>query len=210
MEHTKTQNMRNRLLIIILIVVLITGCRQYDNKSSSNHNDTLSLSNELNSSNNILNSDFNSYLNKIRIISLPYETTCGKFNSDSPIEDMDLIKKYSGGEFEPPYRRILTENDFEIILCFGIGDNLTPIIRTYDRNGKILSSQQLFFGYCGGEPGFYQSEFLKINSDLSITHIDSTWTYETDSLDNNIPETENLEVVITKYQIQNNGNISKK
>jgi hypothetical protein len=202
--------MHNRLLIIISIIVVITGCKQQDNKSSSNQNDSISLSNELDSSDDILDSGFNSYLNKISAITLPYETTCGKFNPDSPIDDMDLIQKYSEGGFEPPYRRISTENDFEIVLCYGIGDNLIPIIRTYDKDGKILSSQQIFFGYCGGEPGFYQSEFLKINPDLSITHIDSTWTYEIDSLDNNIPETENLEVVITEYKIQNNGNITKK
>ncbi|MUP40129.1 hypothetical protein [Labilibaculum euxinus] len=118
--------------------------------------------------------------------------------------------KFNDNELEYPYKKIATNEKFKIVMFLAPADVLLPIVKTYDFNGKIIDSETLFWGYCGGEPGYYHTEHLQINSSSLITHIDSTWTHEVDADYNEIKGTEKFDLKVIDFVINSDGTIQKK
>ncbi len=157
----------------------------------------------------IVNVDFQEYLNQMDFLELPYQTNCfNDYKQDNEISH-ELTMKFNDNELEYPYKKIATTEEFKIVMYLAPADVLLPIIKTYDPNGKIIDSEQLFWGYCGGEPGYYHTEHLQIKSNNLIRHIDSTWTHEVDDDYNEIKGTEKFELRVIDFVIKSDGTIEK-
>ncbi|WP_298311082.1 hypothetical protein [uncultured Aquimarina sp.] len=196
-----------KLKVYFLICCVVISCKTRSDKSK---NATTESNNLLEQDNNSIEKNkFSDYLKAIPFLELPYSTFCDDDYENPPELDQKLKKEYSGGDLEEPYRRIPNNQNLEIILNLTPADVLLPIVKIYYKSGDLKASQQLFFGYCGGEPGYYHKEYITINPDLIIEHIDSTWTHKVDSLEIEIKGTEKLEVETYKYEISKTGEIKK-
>ncbi len=196
-----------KLKAYFLICCVVISCKTRSDKPKNETTESNNLSEQGN--NSIEKNKFSEYLKAIPFLELPYSTSCDDDYENPPELDQKLKKKYAGGDLESPFRRIPNNQDLEVILNLAPADVLLPIVKIYDKNGYLKASQQLFFGYCGGEPGYYHKEYITINPNLTIEHIDSTWMHKVDSLENEIKGTEKLEVETYKYEISKTGEIKK-
>ncbi|GET23296.1 hypothetical protein [Prolixibacter denitrificans] len=197
-----------RKLIILLIASLLFSCSSKKENNKGNSTKTIKSEN-IKIKKHITNKKFAALLDKLDTLSLPYKNGCfGEYKGNNILDTSEysfLVRNV----WECPYRKIPTKNNFEIIMYLVPADVLLPVIRTYDLNGKEIDSEQMFFGYCGGEPSYYHTEHFEIDKRLNIHHIDSTWTCEVDSLYNDIDSTRVLKVKTYQWKIQEDGQIVK-
>lgn len=190
----------------IILVALVFSCNQNNSDSSETNKEP-----QIDSLESVevlkLNSEFESYLEEIEFLELPYFSKCGTNYSDYPSVDKKLKEKYTG-KFTDPYRRIPTDFPIEIVMELAPADYLLPIIKTFSKNAKPIKTLNTFSGYCGGEPGWYSIEYFTIMENLRMIHIDSLWEYEVDSLYNKIDGTLKGTVKTSYFQILETGNIS--
>ena len=200
-----------KALLKLTVLVFLTNCSNTgSNKSNSVVNNAVESTIMQGSTAPDRNKEFSRYLCEINTLDLPYETSCNTFNPVTPEYDSALVSKFAGSYTEIPFRRIHTNHSYEIIINFIIADNYVPIVKTYGETGKIISSRRFFNGYCGEDPGYLHYESIRIAPDLTITQTDSTWTWQIDSLDNELPGTKKFEVITTHYCIDNSGEILKR
>ena len=158
----------------------------------------------------ITNEEFKDFLSNLSFIEIPYETSCdSNYKQDYEMSE-ELIEKFSERKFQYPYKRVYTPENFEIVIFLSPADVIIPIVRTFDLNGNPIASEQMFHGYCGGEPGYYHTEHIQIVSPDLITHIDSTWTHEVDEDYNEIKGTEKFKLEVYDFIINKDGTITKK
>jgi len=106
------------------------------------------------------------------------------------------------------YGRLFFNEHFYSLINLVPADDIVPELVTYDKNGDKIDSWY-FFRNPGTEPGFRSREYITINADQSIVFVDSTLTWDSDSLMNEIPGTEKLEIVRERFVITQEGHISK-
>jgi hypothetical protein len=135
-------------IIFLTILISIFSCSSKDNSTSKTDNEKNEITVK-----KITNADFEEFLNYLDFIEFPYQTACFSNYEINNSIDEELILKFADNKLEYPYKRIYTPRDFEIVLFLSTADILIPTIRTYKLNGEIIDSEQMFFGYCGGEPG---------------------------------------------------------
>ncbi|PXY03076.1 hypothetical protein DF185_03015 [Marinifilum breve] len=188
----------------------IVSCSLANSKKESVTSDKKEIRSQNTTEKKVVNGEFQKFLNQLDFLELPYETNCfNDYKQDKEISQ-ELTMKFNDNELEYPYKKIATTEKFKIIIFLASADVLLPIVKTYDLNGNIIDSEQLFWGYCGGEPGYYHTEHLQINSSNLITHIDSTWTHEVDTDYNEIKGTEKFELKVIDFVINSDGTIEKK
>ncbi len=204
-----------RWIIVTFLILIITSCSPSNRKKESvkskkeiivPKNKTKEKAEE----NMVVNDYFLEFLNQLDFLELPYETNCFNDYKQNKEISKELTLKFNDNELEYPYKKIATTEKFKIVIFLAPADGLLPIVKTYDMNGKIIDSEQLFWGYCGGEPGYYHTEHLQINTSNLITHIDSTWTHEVDADYNEIKGTEKFELKVINFVINSDGTIEKK
>ncbi len=197
-----------RISILLLSVLLIISCKT-NKKENTEKENTLEDNEIVNTKKVITNKKFANLLSKLETIDLPYKTSCdADYVSNTVLDTADyafLVENI----WDQPFKRIETSHNFEIIMFLVPADIILPVIRTYDLNGKQIDSEQMFFSYCGGEPGYFGKEFIKINKDLSIIHTDSIWSCEVDENYNDIDSTRTLKVKNFSVNILPNGQIEK-
>lgn len=153
------------------------------------------------------NRRFSKYLERIESVSLPFSASCFDFTDfESTAKYTDLIDTAYASEWEIPFRKINTNGNYKIVIYLSPADIYVPILRTYDLNGKKISEFQ-FFSNCGGEPGFRERQFIKINSDLQIIKKDTIWKWDLDQNYNEIDSTMKIEVIETILSVNENGKI---
>ena len=143
-------------------------------------------------------------------LEIPYETNCFNEYNEEIKTSRELALKLNDNEMEFPYKRIATTEKFEIVLFLVPADGILPVVKTYDFQGKLIDSETLIWGYCGGEPGYYHTEYIQIKSNNLIRHIDSTWTHDIDADYNEIEGTEKVESKVIDFVINSDGTIDKK
>jgi len=151
---------------------------------------------------------FGEYMAAIPEVNLPYTSHCDGQYINRPDIDENLISKYAS-EGESPYRKIPNELDLSITINIVAHDIMLPILKIYDNEGNLKTSQPLFFNFCGEEPGFYSKAQFTISPDLSIMHIDSLKTFKTDPEHKEIEGTAKFEIEKTTFTILKNGTIKK-
>jgi len=152
-----------------------------------------------------VDADFAKFLELIPELDLPYQTSCDNSYPDYPEVPKELIEKYTKWYLYHPYRKITTNRNFQLVLHLAPADYELPILYTFTNNGDSISTKQMFFGYCGGEPGYFHKEHFRIDEQLNIVHFDSTWRHEVDEDYNEIEGTETLKAVTTIFTLTANG-----
>ncbi|TAJ13857.1 hypothetical protein DMA11_07565 [Marinilabiliaceae bacterium JC017] len=198
----------NKMLALILVMVAVS-CTNTGSTKSNGQNEIQQKVKNNSVKKEIANKDFEKFLNQLDFLEIPNETSCfNSYKSDNAI-NQELSLKFSENNMEYPYKRIGSSKEYECVMFLVPADVLVPIIRTYDLNGKIIATEPLFLGACGGEPGYFHKEYFQIKSEKVITHIDSTWTCEIDEDYNDIAGTDKLEVKTYDIVINSDGTIAK-
>ena len=152
-----------------------------------------------------IDSAFAQYLEMIPELTLPYETGCGSYYPNYPEIPDSINIKYSRWDLYFPYRRFPTTGNFQLVMYLAPADIELPIFYTYTNRGDTIATKQMFFGYCGGEPGYYHKEHFRLDEQMILIHFDSTWRHEVDEDYNEIEGTETFEAVTTNFKINADG-----
>lgn len=84
---------------------------------------------------------------------------------------------------------------------------IIPSIKVYDLKGNLTGDMTFMTSYCGGEPGFYNRQFFRINTDISLSQIDTLYETTFDSLTYHTLDTTNIEITKKNFRINEKGEI---
>jgi hypothetical protein len=151
--------------------------------------------------------EFTKYLDLLPTLTLPFETNCEKCCDHLKIDyDNELINK-----FKPEGTAIVglvsrTENRAIILVTYP-ADMIIPSLKVYDLKGNLTGDMTFMTSYCGGEPGFYSRQFFRINTDISLSQIDTLYETTFDSLTYHTLDTTNIEISKKSFRINEKGEI---
>jgi hypothetical protein len=183
---------------ILLLTLLGLSCCASDKKETAT-----TKRQEITSANN----EFVKYLELLPTVSLPFETNCGKCCHHSKIDyDNELINK-----FKPEGAAIVglvsrTENRAVILFTYP-ADLIIPSLQVYDLQGNLTGDMTFMSNYCGGEPGFYSTQFFRINKDISLSEIDTLYETTFDSVTYETVDTTNIKITRKDFKINDKGEI---
>jgi hypothetical protein len=185
---------------IIFLTFLVLSCCASDKKGSDT-TETRQTSN--------VDNEFTQYLDLLPTLTLPFETNCEKCCDHLKIDDDNkLIEK-----FKPEGAAIVglvsRTEDRAIILVTYPADLIIPSIKVYDLNGNLTGDMTFMSSYCGGEPGFYSSQFFRINSNISLTQIDTLYETTFDSVTYHILDTTDTKITIKNFKVNEKGEIGE-
>jgi hypothetical protein len=195
-----------RILIILIFITL--GC---SNSNKENRNNLTTDSIYLNNDNQIIiDNDFQKFISSAPKINLPFTTYCA-YCCDYPIIDNDniLLKKYLP-EGASLVGLVSTNKKYSVILVTYPADMIIPSIVVYDYDGKVIDEKNFMTNYCGQEYDFLGLQYFYINKDLTFSEIDTSFTFQMDSITNMIIDTIETEVSQKSYFINSNGKIDEK
>jgi hypothetical protein len=84
---------------------------------------------------------------------------------------------------------------------------IIPSLKVYDLKGNLTGDMTFMTSYCGGEPGFYSRQFFRINTDISLSQIDTLYETTFDSLTYHTLDTTNIEISKKSFRINEKGEI---
>jgi hypothetical protein len=182
----------------VLILLALISCT----KSAKDSADAEAISDQ-----NSTADDFKEYISLLPQINLPFETSYEKCCTYPTLDDNnELISK-----FKPPGESIIglieKTNERIIILSTLAADNIIPTVRVYNVEGKLLGTETFMTHYCGGEPGFYEKQYFRINPDISLTEIDTSYNLSIDSITYETIDTIKIDIKSSSYSINNKGEI---
>ena len=150
---------------------------------------------------------FSDYLKTLDVLELPLN-----FDLNSR---MDASKNYDSTLFET-YKHVWTYAPFGIafqndkivgVIEYSIADNgLAPFLITLDNQGNKIDSLNILGNTGFGEQG-QTLESATLDADLKLVVTDSSKSWQIDSDYNEIPNTTELRVSTTTYQVLENGKI---
>jgi len=154
-----------------------------------------------------IENEFNAYLDLLPTLTLPFETNCEKCCDHLKVDYAnELINK-----FKPEGTVIVglvsrTESRAIILVTYS-ADMIIPSLKVYDLIGNLTGDMTFMTNYCGGEPGFYSRQFFRINSNISLTQIDTLYETTFDSLTYHTLDTTNIEITKKNFRINEKGEI---
>jgi hypothetical protein len=86
---------------------------------------------------------------------------------------------------------------------------IIPSLKAYDLKGNLTGDMTFMTSYCGGEPGFYNRQFFKIDTNVSISQIDTLYETTFDSLTYQTLDTTNIKITKKSFKINEKGEIVK-
>jgi hypothetical protein len=190
--------MKLKIMLIVLVSILFIKCKNEKiNNDKTNH--PISKIN-----------DFETFIKKFKVLKFPLtiETLKIQVENFSPLTKTDL-KFIDTQNIDPKLDNVYTYGilpdtleSYKVIYLFPAEMHI-PIMTTYSKSGKKISTEELSVGGCGSDCGFTCNEYVKIDSDLKIYSVDSIKSQECDSL--GIKEN-----TLKKYTRFKNGKINKK
>jgi hypothetical protein len=183
---------------ILLLTILGLGCCTADKKETKTTDEQ-----EITS----IESEFTKYLDLLPTLTLPFETNCEKCCDHLKIDyDHEIINK-----FKPEGAAIVglvsrTENRAIILVTYP-ADMIIPSLKVYDLKGNLTGDMTFMTSYCGGEPGLYNKQFFRINSDISLSQIDTLYETTLDSVTYHTLDTTNIEITKKNFRINEKGEI---
>jgi hypothetical protein len=182
--------MKHVIYISTTIILISCSFVKPDNKNKNIANDSIK---------------FNKYINQIKKMDLPFNLDCYRdvtCISDSLI-DGDLIKRFKHKDLI--VGRLFESNNYYSIIYASIGDILYPTLFTFKKDGLVIDSIYLFSIDCGDSPKAWTHAFSIIDGDGTITMMDSTGVYLSDSTD----ITDSVLVNIQKIRLDESGRFNK-
>jgi hypothetical protein len=145
---------------------------------------------------------------------LPTIKTPISFNSKRTIDlksiklwDNKILKQLRDKTYLSVYGKIFETKDFITIIGQVPSDTGSPILVTFDKNGKELGSYMVYENAMG-DMGIYTSNFVTIEPNRIINFTDSTVTRKINKEGTNeIPGTDSLTVKKKKYRLLDSGKI---
>ena len=101
-----------------------------------------------------------------------------------------------------------TSNYYSVIYCISAGCYL-PTLAVFNKKGTRISKSQIA-NSCGAGQGYYCSDSLIIDENISITHIQVEANFSYDQTGLKIPESEQRKTLIEHFIIDNSGQIIKR
>lgn len=151
--------------------------------------------------------EFTKYLDLLPTLTLPFETNCEKCCNHLKIDyDNELINK-----FKPEGASIVglvsrTENRAIILFTYP-ADMIIPSLKVYDLKGNLTGDMTFMTSYCGGEPGFYSRQFFRINSNISLSQIDTLYETTFDSVTYHTLDTTEIKITRKNFRINEKGEV---
>ncbi|WP_227626100.1 hypothetical protein, partial [Geofilum rubicundum] len=147
---------------------------------------------------------------------LPTITTPIVFNSniDIQLKSVDLPKNRILNELNDKsgfsvFGKIFESKSLVTIVGYVPDDYGSPIVVTIDNKGNIIDSFSLYQSV-GFDMGYYRSNFVTINSDKTISIVDSLITRKIlEDGSNEIPDSDSLAVTKSRFKHAASGKIEK-
>jgi hypothetical protein len=119
---------------------------------------------------------FLEFVDSIRMQSLPLHISCGLEENLVSSTQFEKFKKYIPQSASLVFGHIKSTSDNHKLIIYGqVGDDIYPLLFSYDRTGKIMDSLHLMLTGCGGaDETAIPHAFATISPDLTITLIDTT------------------------------------
>ncbi len=120
--------------------------------------------------------NFKEFLNAIPNQSLPLELSCGLPDGTKSAEEFKIFKDFIPKSTDKVFGTIKSNNeDYKLIIYGQTGDDIYPIIFSFDNNGITRDSLFLILHGCGGADEYQiPHSFVSISDNLTITLIDTT------------------------------------
>jgi hypothetical protein len=152
---------------------------------------------------------FSDYLKTLDVLELPLKLDINSKMDASKSHDSTLFEKYKHVWTYAPFGIAFKKEGVVGIIEYSIADNgLAPFLITLDKQGNKIDSLNILGNTGFGEQGQTQ-ESAVLNADLKLTVTDSSKSWQIDEDYNEIPNTTELRVSTTTYQIQENGKIKQ-
>jgi hypothetical protein len=153
---------------------------------------------------------FYSYYSKLNIYKVPFELFCG-LDANTKYQKAPSQNYFSYDKETPLVvaGRLYVDNEFITILYGNVGDDLYPLLYTYNYYGDKIDSLNLA-GDCSGEEGYLSSTNVKFNFNNNIIKVDSISRYEENNLGEIIPGTNTTTIYNYLYLINEEGYFSRK
>ena len=152
---------------------------------------------------------FPEYLKTLDVLELPLKFDINSKMNASKSYDSTLFEKYKHTWTSAPFGIAFKIEEVVGIIEYSIDDNeLTPFLITLDNQGNKIDSLNILGNTDFGEQGeTLESAILDANLKLIVTDSSKSWQINDDY--NKIPNTTELRVSTTTYQIQENGKIEQ-
>jgi|SRR6185437_11605116 len=150
---------------------------------------------------------FESFTRKFKSTSLPITIKAcdvSTIGCDTLTDSDSLFIELSG---RVPFYTFKTNGNYVAVISLGLADCSSPILTTFDTNGKKLDEQYIAIGLCGAGPGFTCNEYMTLKKDYTLYTSDTIKESEVDSLSNAIPGTEQYYVVYKQGKLLSSGKI---
>jgi hypothetical protein len=138
-------------------------------------------------------------------LTLPFQIYCEKCCDMSKVDqENESIRKFIPAG--TGLVGIINKNDKHVaILTTFAADMIVPVVRVYDLNGKQLSEQGFMTGWCGRDVDFLGKQYFTIGTDMTLSDIDSSYSFEMDSTYVTILDTHKIEVRRIQYRVNEDG-----
>ena len=155
---------------------------------------------------------FKEFLNKIPSHHLPVNFSCG-IETGTRIESNSEFEKFSNfipHDVDVIFGLIGKTEKFKLIIFGKTGDDIIPIIFSFDNNGNRIDSLDLSLVGCGGADEYViPYDCAQIGKDLHIVLRDTIkYIHFPDNARDYILDS--IETSVVNYTIDNNGKINKK
>jgi hypothetical protein len=183
----------------IILFTLLGLCCCTTDKKEIDTTDTQEISS--------VDNEFVEYLDLLPTVSLPFETNCEKCCDHLKVDyDNELINK-----FKPEGTAIVglvrKTEDRAIILVTYPADMIIPSIKVYDLKGNLTGDMTFMTDYCGGEPGFYNRQFFRVDRNYLLSQIDTLYETTFDSLTYHTLDTVDIKVTAKFFKVNEKGEI---
>lgn len=149
------------MVLFLVSITLLAGCESNRAKTSENIiSDTL----------------FSDFLNDIPAQELPMKLECSLPDGSPFRVAFEKHSRYVPKSIDRVYGKINTANENYSLIVYGItGDDIYPVLFSYDRHGKITDSLSLILSGCGAaDETQIPISSVSIDKNLTITRVDST------------------------------------
>ena len=183
----------------LILLTLLGLCCCTPDKKKPDTTDNQQISN--------VDNEFVQYLDLLPTVTLPFETNCEKCCDHLKVDyDNELINK-----FKPEGTAIVglvsKTTDRAIILVTYPADMIIPSLKVYDLKGNLTGDMTFMTSYCGGEPGFYNKQFFRIDRNIAFSQIDTLIETTYDSITYHTLDTVDIKVTTKNFKVNEKGEI---
>jgi hypothetical protein len=122
-----------RTTIILCLLISIVGCNKIQTKNDNANASPL----------------FSEFFKKLPQVALPLSINCG-IDGAKDIEQAEKFKKFIPAYAERVLGTLPTDRKHNLIIYGHVGDDIYPVLYSYDSAGAIIDSLYLIINPCGG------------------------------------------------------------